>query len=420
MFSEFVVGYAGAGKRPPEQRLTSALRAIRSHLGMEVAFVSEFADGRRIFRHVDSTNGNLPVYEGGSDPLEQSYCQRVVDGRLPELILDATKVPAALELPATEALPVGAHLSVPIELRNGRIYGTLCCFSCTPNLSLNDRDLSMMRIFAQLMGEQIEEDIEASRSRREMEDRINVVLSGDFLSMVYQPIFHVGENRIIGFESLARFSAVPTRTPDIWFSEAAQVGCGIQLETKAIRQALAALAHLPEDVYVSVNTSPEMIITGELEDVFEGCPLERIVLEVTEHAVIDAYSDIAAVIGPLRNLGLRIAVDDAGAGYASFRHILSLTPDVIKLDISITRNIDTDRSRRALAAALIGFAQATGSKVVAEGVETAGELSTLRQLGVHKAQGYFLGKPMTIESAAKLAKDASPRVGSAMNTRQVS
>jgi EAL domain-containing protein (putative c-di-GMP-specific phosphodiesterase class I) len=392
--------------------MNSALRAIRAHLGMEVAFVSEFADGRRIFRHVDSTNPDLPVNQGGSGPLEESYCQRVVDGRLPELIRDATKVSAALELPVTTALPVGAHLSVPIELANGRIYGTLCCFSTTPNLSLNDRDLAMMRIFAQLMGEQIEEDIEASASRTEMEDRIDAVLSSDLLSMVYQPIFHVGENRIVGFESLARFSAVPLRTPDIWFGEAAQVGLSIQLENRAIRQALAGIAYLPEDVYISVNASPEMIINGGLEHVFEGWPLERIMLEVTEHAAIDVYSDIAAVIGPLRALGLRIAVDDAGAGYASFRHILSLTPDVIKLDISITRNIDADGSRRALAAALIGFAKATGSKVVAEGVETAAELSALRQLGVDKAQGYFLGKPMPLESAAKLANEAALRAGS--------
>ena len=109
-----------------------------------------------------------------------------------------------------------------------------------------------------------------------------------------------------------------------------------------------------------------------------------------------------AALKPLRRRGLRLAVDDAGAGYASFRHILSLAPDVIKLDMSITRNVHTDRSRRALARAVISFAAETDSKVVAEGVETIDELSVLRELSVSKAQGYFIGKPAPIANAAAL------------------
>jgi EAL domain-containing protein (putative c-di-GMP-specific phosphodiesterase class I) len=97
---------------------------------------------------------------------------------------------------------------------------------------------------------------------------------------------------------------------------------------------------------------------------------------------------------------LLVAVDDAGAGYANFRHILSLAPDIIKLDMSITRDIHLDRARRALAAALIGFANATGSKIVAEGVESAQEMAVLRELGVNKVQGYFVGRPMTLAAAA--------------------
>jgi EAL domain-containing protein (putative c-di-GMP-specific phosphodiesterase class I) len=121
-------------------------------------------------------------------------------------------------------------------------------------------------------------------------------------------------------------------------------------------------------------------------------------LEVTEHASIQDYSVIAAKLAPLRQLGLRLAVDDAGAGYASFRHILKLKPDVIKLDASLVGAIDQDRGVRALAAALIRFAEETGSKIVAEGVETQEELNVLRQLNVNKAQGYLLGRPSPIEA----------------------
>ncbi len=145
--------------------------------------------------------------------------------------------------------------------------------------------------------------------------------------------------------------------------------------------------------------SPDTILDAAFMDLFAlPTPLDRVVLEITEHAAINCYPDVLSAMRSLRDRGLRIAVDDVGAGYSSLRHILSLAPDIIKLDMSIVRNIDADNSRRALAAALIGFARATGCKVVAEGVETASELSVLRELGINKAQGYFLGKPMQIDA----------------------
>lgn len=127
-------------------------------------------------------------------------------------------------------------------------------------------------------------------------------------------------------------------------------------------------------------------------------------LEVTEHASVSDYSLIAAELAPLRRKGLTLAVDDAGAGFASFRHILKLKPDVIKLDISLIHSIDTDIGCRALAAALIRFAEETGSKVVAEGVETAAELHVLRELGISLAQGYLLGRPLPTGEASLLCR----------------
>ncbi|MDQ3570948.1 MAG: EAL domain-containing protein, partial [Actinomycetota bacterium] len=114
-----------------------------------------------------------------------------------------------------------------------------------------------------------------------------------------------------------------------------------------------------------------------------------------------------------RQRGLRVAVDDAGAGYASFRHILRLRPDIIKLDMALTRDIDRDPARRALAAALITFAENTGSTIVAEGVETAEELHALRQLGVTAAQGYYLGRPTPLSErdTALAMGDATASVG---------
>lgn len=134
-------------------------------------------------------------------------------------------------------------------------------------------------------------------------------------------------------------------------------------------------------------------MSGALERALQGAPLARLLLEVTEHSSIGDYGLLSEALAQLRKAGLRLAVDDAGSGYASFRHILKLRPDIIKLDQSLIRGIDHDPGSRALAAALITFARETGSCVIAEGVETEDELAALRVLGVGTAQGYLLGRP---------------------------
>ncbi|NEX60087.1 sensor domain-containing protein [Noviherbaspirillum galbum] len=136
--------------------MQESLRSIRQHLGMEVAFVSRFINGKRVFMSIDAQNGVTPIVVGGSDPVEDSYCARVVDGRLPQIIPDAFDNTEAMSLPATQLVPVRAHLSVPIRLNNGEIYGTYCCFSSTPDQSLNERDLGVMYVFADMLARQIE------------------------------------------------------------------------------------------------------------------------------------------------------------------------------------------------------------------------------------------------------------------------
>lgn len=387
-----------AHHRSADEIVQETLHSVRALLGMQVAFVSEFKDGRRFFRYVDSAEGAVRLCVGASDPLEESYCQRVVDGRLPELIRDATHIPEALTLPVTTALPVGAHLSVPIRFSDGHIYGTFCCFSTRPDDTLNERDIRTMRLFADMTGKVLERQVDEEAARNEIVARLRAVLDAPHFSSVYQPIIHVAQDKVVGYEALTRFSAEPVRSPDQWFNEAATVGLQEELELAAIRKALQGLPHLPTDAYLSLNVSPDTLLKGAVASVLDGYPFERLMLEVTEHACVNDYAPINAVLAPLRQRGMRLAVDDAGAGFASFRHILKLQPDVIKLDVSLIRKIDTDGGCRALAAALIRFAEETGSKVVAEGVETEEELRALRDLKVNKAQGYLLGRPAPIEA----------------------
>lgn len=383
--------------------LTKLLHAVRTHFGMEAAFVSRFENGRRYFKVVDSVGGKCALPVGGSDPLGDSYCQRVADGRLPELIKNAQELPAAQDLDATHEFPVGAHLSIPLRMSDGELYGTFCCFSRRPDYTLTPRDLELMRIFADIAVSVLERDPLEGLRDTECRERLEAVLRGNGLTMVYQPIVDIESETIVGFESLARFSSIPPRTPDLWFDDANRLGLSDELEALAIEAALSQ--GLPSnDVYVACNVSPEVVLRGSLPPALLEGDLNRVVLEITEHSTVDDYDKLEDLLRPLRERGMRLAVDDAGAGHSSFRHILRLRPDYIKLDISLTRDIDTDRSRRALAAALIGFARETGSELIAEGVETRSELATLRELGVHKAQGYLLGRPAPFEAAQRMVE----------------
>lgn len=380
------------------EAVDKVLREIRNHLGMDVAFVAEFRKTDRIFRHVDA-RGRTPVQAGDAAPLEQGYCQRVVDGRLPELIPDAQQVAEAMKLPETREIPIGSHVSVPIRLSDGRIFGTLCCFSFAADPTLGERDLKMMHVFAAVLAGQIDSDLVQQRKFAESVDRISDALAAGQPTIVYQPIYELGAARLAGLECLARFHSEPRRPPNEWFEEAGSVDMGVELELAAIRRALLALPRLPEDIYLAINCSPRTILNDGLRDILQGVEARRIVLEVTEHDYIEDYPSLLCVLAPLRALGLRVAIDDAGAGYASMRHVLNIQPELIKLDVSLTRNIDTDAKRRALASALIAFARETGARIVAEGVECEAELQTLKALGASNAQGYFLARPMSLTDA---------------------
>ena len=157
-----------------------------------------------------------------------------------------------------------------------------------------------------------------------------------------------------------------------------------------------AVANLPETAYLSVNCSHRTVAIADLVPLLVA-DAKRLVVEITEHEPVDDYDQLASSLQPLRDLGVRIAIDDAGAGYASLRHTLALGPDIVKVDISLTRSIDMDRGRRALASALISFADEMDMTIIAEGIETEAELTTLLDLGVRYGQGYHLAEPAALE-----------------------
>jgi EAL domain-containing protein (putative c-di-GMP-specific phosphodiesterase class I) len=209
--------------------------------------------------------------------------------------------------------------------------------------------------------------------------------------MVFQPIVELDTGHPVGFEALARFPS--EQPPDQCFAEAWSLGLGLELELAAIGAAFEYFDVFANDEFLAINVSPAVMLDERFLETMIDRGRDRVVVEVTEHQPVDSYVDLQLVCTKLRGEGIKIAIDDAGAGYASLHHILMLAPDIIKIDISLTHDIDHDPVKRALAVSLLQFSKETNATVIAEGIETHAELQTLKELGVPWGQGFHIGRP---------------------------
>lgn len=240
---------------------------------------------------------------------------------------------------------------------------------------------------------------------------VEAMLTSRTLLTAFQPIRALDTGTVIGAEALTRFLSTSDggMSPDLWFAGAASVGLGEDLELLALEAALSAAAHLPEDLYVALNLSPRTCLSGRVSPLLRNSsiPPERLVLELTEHHEVSDYGPLERALAPLRRAGLRIAIDDAGAGFASMRHIVELKPDVIKLNRKVITDINANTGLRALGAAMVRFAGDIGASLIAEGIETEAELDALRALGMDAGQGYLLGRPTVSMEEWKLWSDTN-------------
>lgn len=373
--------------------IENSLSFVRSHLDMEIAYLSEFVGDDIVLRAVNCAGAKQDVKVGDTMPLSDVYCGHILAGRLPELIPDTSKEPFAQTLKITKDHPIGSHVSIPIHRNSGEVYGMFCCMSSKARPSLNSRDLAVMRAFASMSADQVNNQLDLETAALNKRAAIKTVLDTSAFEIALQPILRLQDHGTAGYEALCRFSPEPYRPPNLWFDDAADVGLQTALELHVVEVALSILARLPDDCYLAVNSSPATLATGQISTLVESVGGHRVVVEITEHAAIGDLDALLMEIDRLRDLGARIAVDDAGAGYSGLQQIIRLRPDVIKLDMSLTQNVDKDLARRSLASAMVQFARDTNAHVVAEGIETDAELQTLRQLGVEMGQGYFLGRP---------------------------
>ncbi|HET8950003.1 MAG TPA: EAL domain-containing protein [Solirubrobacteraceae bacterium] len=247
----------------------------------------------------------------------------------------------------------------------------------------------------------------ADRARREeLAGRVRRLIGGEGLDVALQPIVDLASGEVVGAEALARFTdidghSIPTED---CFLDAHALDLGTELELAAIQLALESHDRLPEGLYLAMNASPALLGGDELLVLLASHERRPLVVELTEHQAVEDYATLGRALDALREHGVRVAIDDVGSGFSSFRHVTRVNPEILKLDRSLVCGIDDDPVRQSLAAAIVAFAADVGAVVVSEGIESEAELSCLRGLAVGLGQGFFLGRPGLGSVARELAE----------------
>lgn len=295
---------------------------------------------------------------------------------------------------------------IPLRASVGLLGAIVVCTEAVDGVTFLAGRLPVLESFGAVASALLGPGIVARQQHGEVRGELEAILQDRAFEPVFQPVVDLASGAIVGYEALTRFR---DRTrPDRRFADAEAVGLGLELESACLTAALAVAPDLLGGGWVSLNVSPGLLIERQrLARCLHGYA-GPVVLEVTEHVAIENYGAVRDAVAGLGG-HVQVAVDDAGAGFASFRHILELHPDFVKLDIGLVRQIDRDDVRQALVAGIVYFAKKSGCRLIAEGIETAGERDQLRALGVDLGQGYLLGRPTpAAELPASSANTAAP------------
>ncbi len=318
-------------------------------------------------------------------PIEQALARRLL-----EHIADG---PWVVELSSNgngQLSGGGMAVALPLEGPDGP-FGVLAVRIESGRSSTREiaRRLPILLELADLAASALREFVEAGGNRLQRRAALEAVIADRGFLPHFQPIVSLADRAVFAYEALTRFA--DGTPPDRLFAEAARLGLGHALERATLAATVEAARNLPAGALLGLNVSPGFVLSGALPDILADVD-RQVVIELTEHAPIDDYAAVKAALARVQP-AVEVAVDDAGSGYASLRHILALKPKYVKLDLSWVRDIDTDPARQALVAGLAHFAGEVGCRLVGEGIETEAEAGTLLRLGVPLGQGYLFGRP---------------------------
>lgn len=246
--------------------------------------------------------------------------------------------------------------------------------------------------------------LSAPHTLNENLDAFEALRDGHFVPF-FQPLITMRTGQLAGFEVLARWRH-PVEgliAPSKFIPVAEQDGWIEELTCQILQKAFAAAAVLPDPLTLAINISPLQLRNSALPEQLRtlaseaGFPLTRVVVEITESALIDSPESATAIVAELKRMGCRLALDDFGTGYSSLSHLQSLPFDKLKVDQSFVRSMTDKRDHRKIVSAVIGLGQSLGLTTVAEGIETQEQAEMILWLGCDLGQGYFFGRPLPAE-----------------------
>lgn len=350
---------------------------VRRELGLNVAFISEIEGDRRTFRALVS-DVDLPIEVGFTEPYEGTYCELITSGRLDEVVPDTSSNPLTAGAFHTSYLGIGAYVGVPMMRHSGELFGTLCAFSREPQPDLTPAQAEVLRATAVLIMRLIEVEEEVDGRLGELVATVDESLDArtriDLL-----PVVEVATGAVVGQEAVARFAdGAPYRRR---LAEARELGRGVELELAVLTRTLEAVEESSVPV-VSVSLSTEALRDPAFQALIAATPPSRLMLRFDVDEKVEDYEELTHLLQPLRLLGARVAVDRVGDGAADLRHILLLSPDVIRIDASLVRGLDEDPSRRVLVESIATLAAKIEADAVALGVSSDAELAWMEELGI--------------------------------------
>lgn len=293
---------------------------------------------------------------------------------------------------AHAARDAGVRLTGGVALRtNGGLPGLLLVGTSNDESGAADRLQLALAEYRPIVSHLLVGPLHRRAEMNEQRKRIHDVIRSHAFHPVFQPIVDLARGNVMGYELLTRFA--DGRPPDQQFAAAHAAGVGSALEFATLTAGVTAARSLPPTTWLSVNVSPELVLdVKKLRGALQHAD-RPVVLEITEHRAVGDYARLQAALDELPS-DISLAVDDVGAGYATFKHILELRPSHVKIDAAIIHGIAADTARQALVAGLRYFADRAGCELIAEGVETEAERKTLQLLGIVLGQGYLLGRPV--------------------------
>jgi PAS domain S-box-containing protein len=408
-------------RRRSEHLVAQRVRTIESLERMQPGLTPELtatAICAEITRHVDLPNAAIVAFEadGTGSALASAFAgdaghrlprrisdirsarlrERAADGAWIETLTQATDPVLWADLASG-----GGDLVAFAPIRVGEDVMGLLMVGDGPSLTDQPALIESVEEFAALTSSVLGPPLSERRRVRDARARISRILADHTFHPVFQALVDLESGDVSGYEALTRFD--DGTAPDRMFALAATSGLGLALERATIEAALDAASSLPSEIALNLNVSPALVLAGEqLHRLLDRTTCD-IVLEITEHEPVEDYRALRKAVARFGDR-IRLSVDDAGAGFASLRHILELRPAIVKLDRGLVEGVDGDPVRQALVAGMVHFASRAGTILIGEGIETEAERTTLLSLGVQAGQGFLFGRPAPLpESAASMA-----------------